>query len=340
MPTFAISGLTKRFGGTTALDALTFTAAAGEFVVVLGPTGAGKTTLLRTLAGLEAPDAGAVAEDGRDITRLPPAERDMAMVFQNFSLYPRLTVYENLAFPLKPKWRGIDKAEIDRRVRWAADLLGLAAKLQNMPTELSGGQQQRVAIGRAIVREPKLFLFDEPLASLDAKLRESMAVEIHRLQRRLGTTMLYVTHDQLEAMGLADRIVVLDRGRILQAGTPDDVYARPATPRVARMLGTPPVNLITPEQFAALFPDRQGAAPTSAATVGIRPEHLSVTPVAASSPAGARVKLVERLGPVTTIVVTWQQIDLRVTAGPGVEISPGAPVTVSVDAPRVLWWGF
>jgi len=330
MPAYRIDNLSKQFDQSTALDGVSFEANAGEFVVVLGPTGAGKTTLLRTIAGLEAPSAGRVLADGQDITRESPAARDMAMVFQNFSLYPRLTVYENLAFPLKPRWRGINADEINRRVTWAAELLGITSKLQSRPTELSGGQQQRVAIGRAIVREPRLFLFDEPLASLDAKLRESMAIEIHRLQRRLNVTMLYVTHDQIEAMGLADRIVVLDKGRVLQIGTPQEVYAKPASPRVARMLGSPPINLLTPAEFSSFL----GQPPASVGTLGIRPEHITLR-----TGGPAKVRLVERLGAITVLVLNYAGIDLRVTVGPIVDVKIGDDFTPSVDPGRVLQWG-
>jgi ABC-type sugar transport system ATPase subunit len=331
MPSYRVENLTKTFGKTTALSGITLDAAAGEFVVVLGPTGAGKTTLLRTLTGLEKADGGKIFEDQTEISPLPPAERDMAMVFQNFSLYPRLTVYENLAFPLRPKWRAMDPKEIDRRVNWAAELLGITTKLKNLPTELSGGQQQRVAIGRAIVREPKLFLFDEPLASLDAKLRESMTVELHRLQRRLKTTMLYVTHDQLEAMGLADRIIVLDEGKILQAGPPEEIYNKPVSPRVARMLGSPPINLISAQEYGALF---SGGVSGSVKTVGIRPEHLKVT----RGGAAAKVKVVERLGATTTLFIESKNVELRASVGPTASFAPGEAVNVAIDAGHVLTW--
>jgi multiple sugar transport system ATP-binding protein len=320
--------VTRRFGRVTAIEGVSLVADEGEFVVVLGPTAAGKTTLLRTICGLEKADGGSVLEDGRDISRQAPAERDIAMVFQNFSLYPRLTVYDNLAFPLRPKWRQIPKAEIDRRVKWAAGLLGMSDKLQQKPTTLSGGQQQRVAIGRAIVREPKLFLFDEPLASLDAKLREQMAVEIHRLQRRLNVTMLYVTHDQIEAMSLADRIVVLDQGKVLQVGTPDEVYNRPASARVARMLGSPPINLFTPDQATTLG---LRSAPTS----GVRPEHVKMIP----NPAGvAKAIVVEHLGPVSVAVLDANGIKVRATVGPTEPVKVGDTFDLSIAPDRVMSW--
>jgi multiple sugar transport system ATP-binding protein len=332
VPRYEVRNLTRRFGKVTALDSVSFVAERGEFIVVLGPTGAGKTTLLRTIAGLEKPDAGQILEDTRDITAAAPAERDMAMVFQNFSLYPRLTVYDNLAFPLRPKWRQTPKEEIDRRVRWAADLLGITQKLAQKPTTLSGGQQQRVAIGRAIVREPRLFLFDEPLASLDAKLREQMAIEIHRMQRRLDVTMLYVTHDQIEAMSLADRIVVLDHGKVLQIGTPDEIYSRPANPRVARMLGSPPINLFTADEAAALGLPR-------AATVGVRPEHVRVSPAAgATNGNAAKVLVSEHLGPCTVLLLDIKGIQVRAVSGPNDEVKPGETVEAHMGAERALVW--
>ena len=333
MPAYEVRNLTKRFGRITALDAVSFSAGEGEFIVVLGPTGAGKTTLLRVIAGLDRPDAGAAFEthsaSSREITALAPPARDMAMVFQNFSLYPRLSVYDNLAFPLRPKWRRMPHHEIDRRVRWAADLLGIADKLEQMPTQLSGGQQQRVAIGRAIVREPRLFLFDEPLANLDAKLREHMTVEIHRLQRRLNVTMLYVTHDQTEAMSLADRVIVLDEGRILQIGAPDEIYRRPASPRVARMFGSPPINLLDAEAARTL-----GIA-IAHHTVGIRPEHVRLK---VSATGAARATLIERLGPMTVVRLDAHGVALRAVTNPSMTVTLGDVFEVSVEADDVIGW--
>jgi multiple sugar transport system ATP-binding protein len=333
MPAYEVRNLTKRFGRIAALDDVSFGAREGEFIVVLGPTGAGKTTLLRVIAGLDQPDAGALVESTagskRDVTPLAPAERDMAMVFQNFSLYPRLSVYDNLAFPLRPKWRRVAGYEIDRRVKWAAEILGITDKLHQMPGQLSGGQQQRVAIGRAIVREPRLFLFDEPLANLDAKLREHMTVEIHRLQRRLNVTMLYVTHDQTEAMSLADRVIVLDGGRILQAGAPDEIYRKPASPRVARMFGSPPINLLSADEAR-----RVGLA-CDAATIGVRPEHVRLKP----SPAGAaRSTLVERLGPMTVVRLDAGGVALRAVTDPSMPVDLGATFDVHIAPEDVIGW--
>ena len=333
MPAYELRNVTRRFGRITALQDISFHAREGEFIVVLGPTGAGKTTLLRVVAGLDPPDTGSIIEsrDGThlDLTPLAPAARDMAMVFQNFSLYPRLSVYDNLAFPLRPKWRRIARDEVDRRVRWAAELLGIAEKLRQMPGRLSGGQQQRVAIGRAIVREPRLFLFDEPLANLDAKLREHMTVEIHRLQRRLNVTMLYVTHDQTEAMSLADRVIVLDEGRILQTGAPDEIYRRPASPRVARMFGSPPINLLD-----AADARRLGII-TASRTIGVRPEHVRLHPTATGF---ARATLIERLGPMTVVRLDARGVSLRAVSDPSVPVRLGDAFEVSVSPDDLNGW--
>jgi multiple sugar transport system ATP-binding protein len=333
MPAYELHELTRRFGRIAALDHVSFAAREGEFIVVLGPTGAGKTTLLRVIAGLDRPDAGSVFESRSgstvNVTALAPAARDVAMVFQNFSLYPRLSVYENLAFPLRPKWRRIASAEIDRRVTWAAGLLGITEKLGQMPAQLSGGQQQRVAIGRAIVREPRLFLFDEPLANLDAKLREQMTVEIHRLQRRLNVTMLYVTHDQTEAMSLADRVIVLDEGRILQTGTPDEIYRKPVSPRVARMFGSPPINLLNAEAARRL-----GIA-SPQRTIGIRPEHVRLKP----NPTGAaRSTLIERLGPMTVVRLDVNGIAVRAVIDPIMPVGLGQTFDIDVEERDVIGW--
>jgi multiple sugar transport system ATP-binding protein len=333
MPAYEVRSLTKRFGRITALDDVNVTASEGEFIVVLGPTGAGKTTLLRVMAGLDRADAGSISEisDGKklDITALAPAARDMAMVFQNFSLYPRLSVYDNLAFPLLPTWRRIPCDEIDRRVRWAAELLGITEKLGQMPAQLSGGQQQRVAIGRAIVREPRLFLFDEPLANLDAKLREHMTVEIHRLQRRLNVTMLYVTHDQAEAMSLADRVIVLDAGRILQTGTPDDVYRKPASPRVARMFGSPPINLLDADEAQRL------GITSASRTIGIRPEHVRLR---RNESGPARSTLVERLGPMTVVRLDVRGVVIRAAIDPTESVALGGVFDIAIDQGDVTGW--
>lgn len=337
MPAYAIEGLTVAFGGKAglprALDGVTFQVQAGELLVVLGRTGAGKTTLLRVLAGLQKPDAGRILEDGGpqgalDISAQPPHRRDMAMVFQNFSLYPRMTVRENLSFPLQARALALPAAGIRARVEESAAILGLTDKLDRMPGQLSGGELQRVAIGRALVRRPKLFLMDEPLASLDAKLRERMVLEIHRLQRSLGCGMIYVTHDHREAMGLADRILVLDKGRILQTGAPEEIYGHPADTRVARMLGRPAINILTAEEAGVL-----GLPLSGRCLVGIRPESWRATP----DPAGpATAAVVEHLGAHVALVLELQGLVLRVTAPPGLRAKAGDRFRLAVEPGGIL----
>jgi multiple sugar transport system ATP-binding protein len=252
-PALRLSGVSHRYGSTVALEDVSLDVGADELVVVLGPSGAGKTTLLRTIAGLEVPAAGRVELHGDDVTTWTPAQRDVAFVFQNFSLYPGWTVRRNLAFPLlAPARRAVrgDTEEIAERIDWAARLLGIERLLERPAENLSGGEMQRVAIGRAIVRRPRLFLLDEPLTNLDAKLRQQLRVELVVLRRQLGIPMVYVTHDQSEALSMGDRVVVLNAGRVLQQGTAQQVYDRPLTPKVARQLGQPAINLIPLRRFA------------------------------------------------------------------------------------------
>ena len=245
MATVTLEGLRKVFPGKppmVALEGLDLEIGDGELLILVGPSGCGKTTALRCVAGLEKPTAGRILIGEQEVQELPPKRRDVAMVFQNYALYPHLTVYHNLAFGLKE--HRVPRAEVDRRVREMSRILGLDALLGRRPAQLSGGQSQRVAMGRALVREPRLFLLDEPLSNLDAKLRGQMRAEIQQLQRRVGVTSLYVTHDQAEAMTLGDRIVVLNQGRLLQLGTPEDVFRRPVNLFVAAFMGTPSMNLL------------------------------------------------------------------------------------------------
>ncbi len=259
-----------RHGGTPAVRGLTLTVAEGEFMVLVGPSGCGKSTLLRLVAGLETPDTGTISIGGRVVNAVPPKDRDLAMVFQNYALYPHLTVFDNLAFGLK--LRNTPRPEIAARVRAAADQLGLGDVLDRLPKALSGGQRQRVAVGRALVRQPKLFLFDEPLSNLDSQLRTATRTEIARLHLRLGATMLYVTHDQVEAMTLGDRICVLKDGCIMQVAAPLELYHRPANLFVAGFMGSPPMNFIQ----GTLQPSAAGvvfsAAPTAGATPSLLPD--------------------------------------------------------------------
>src|SRR6185503_9371101 len=260
----ALEQVTKRFGAVKAVDAVSFRAAKGKFVVLLGPSGCGKSTLLRLIAGLEEVSEGKILIEGRDVTALDPTRRRISMVFQSYALFPHLTVAENIIFGLKV--RKLPPVERRERLARVAELVGLAKQLDRKPQQLSGGQRQRVALARAIVSQNPICLMDEPLSNLDAQLRHDMRVEIRALQRRLGMTVVYVTHDQVEAMSMADHVVLLREGKIEQEGTPAELYARPATTFAARFIGTPAMNLIP---FQALQP---GAA--AGLTAGIRPEHI------------------------------------------------------------------
>jgi sn-glycerol 3-phosphate transport system ATP-binding protein len=313
MATLSLNKVRKIYpGGLEAVKGIDLKVPDGAFCVLVGPSGCGKSTLLRMIAGLESITEGAIEIDGRVVNGLEPAERDIAMVFQNYALYPHMSVYDNMAYGLRN--RGTPKAEIDRKVRTAAETLELAQLLDRRPRQLSGGQRQRVAMGRAIVRDPKVFLFDEPLSNLDAKLRGQMRVEIKRLQRDLGVTSVYVTHDQLEAMTLADVLVVMNAGRVEQVGAPLDVYEQPETTFVASFIGAPPMNLLAPADLAA-----GGATvadlPAGCATVGIRPEDLAAVTrdgeadgivfdvvVVALEPVGAESYLYGRMGKTAVIV--------------------------------------
>ncbi|QIG48536.1 ABC transporter ATP-binding protein [Nordella sp. HKS 07] len=287
MADIALRNVTKRFKSVTAVDGLTLDIADGEFTVLLGPTGAGKTTTLRIVAGLETPDQGEVWIDGRNARGLAPAARDVTFVFQQYSLYPHLSVFDNLAFPLRSPARGIPEPEIRRRVEEVAGLLRIGHKLASKSTQLSGGEMQRVAIGRALVRRPSVYLMDEPLSSLDAKLRADLRLELKRIQQELGATILYVTHDQIEAMTMANRIGVIDKGRLIQLGSPRQIYEDPDSVYVAQRFGQPQINLLP----AGLLPN--GALPRGAATVGARTEHLGLRKDGAGQ---AQVEWVEHLG--------------------------------------------
>jgi sn-glycerol 3-phosphate transport system ATP-binding protein len=305
MATLQLQALSKHFGATSVLQALDLSLASGEMLVIVGASGCGKSTLLRLVAGLESPSGGKILLDGVDITANDPSRRDIAMVFQNYALYPHMTVAQNMAYALK--LRGEAKAEIDRKVADAASLLGLDALLTRRPGQLSGGQRQRVAMGRAIVRQPKLFLFDEPLSNLDAKLRVTMRAEIRRLQRRLGVTSLYVTHDQVEAMTMADRLIVMQEGRAAQIATPMEVFARPANLFVAQFMGAPAMNILNAAQAGIPAP--------ADAMAGIRPEDVTLT----DSGSILAINLVEPLGAETLIhgrLPCGQRLTLRRPGGP------------------------
>ena len=306
MTTLEIKGAVKRYpNGALAVKGVDVTVEEGELVVFVGPSGCGKSTLLRMVAGLESVTEGEIVLDGRLVNDIEPANRNIAMVFQNYALYPHMSVYRNLAYGLKN--RGTPRDEIDRKVREAADLLQIADFLERKPSQLSGGQRQRVAMGRAIVRDPAIFLFDEPLSNLDAKLRNQMRLEIKRLQRRLETAAIYVTHDQVEAMTLADRIVVLNNGEIEQVGTPAQVYGHPASTFVASFIGAPPMNLLEARtgDGAVAIGDSRLAAPVRAngpVTLGIRPERAHfANGEAADDMLRMTVDTVEELGAVRLV---------------------------------------
>lgn len=301
MAKIVLNNVRKTYGGNIeAIKGVSLTIEDGELAVLVGPSGCGKSTLLRMIAGLESITSGEISIGERVVNALEPSERDIAMVFQNYALYPHMTVRQNLAYGLKN--RNTPKAEIERRIDEAAKALEIAPFLDRKPRQLSGGQRQRVAMGRAIVREPAAFLFDEPLSNLDAKLRVQMRVEIKRLQRSLATTSVYVTHDQMEAMTLADRLVVLNGGRIEQVGAPIDLYEKPASAFVATFIGSPSMNLIScrPEDAARghwSFSDNL-RVPQSAATLGVRPENLTLADEAGAFDftASVRVGAVELVG--------------------------------------------
>ncbi|MBJ3785036.1 sn-glycerol-3-phosphate import ATP-binding protein UgpC [Devosia sediminis] len=325
MATIDLIDLKKNYGNVPAVKGVNLRVADGELIVLVGPSGCGKSTLLRMVAGLETVSEGRIEIGGRDVVKAEPAERDIAMVFQNYALYPHMTVRGNLEYGLKN--RGTPRAEIDRRVQEAADILEIGALLDRKPRQLSGGQRQRVAMGRAIVREPAAFLFDEPLSNLDAKLRVQMRVEIRKLQRRLKTTSLYVTHDQLEAMTLADRLVVMNGGLVEQIGTPTEVYDRPATVFVAGFIGSPPMNLIPVSSLSGA----PAALPRNTDIIGIRPDALFLDPQGGDAIALAgKVELLEPIGGESHLHVrldsSGQSVVLSVPGRP--DIAEGSAVTL------------
>jgi len=322
MATVSMRGVRKSYGGTIeVIQGIDMEITDGEFIVIVGPSGCGKSTLLRMVAGLEKITGGEIAIDGRVVNELEPKDRDIAMVFQNYALYPHMSVYDNMSYGLKI--RGMSKSEIDERVKRAARTLEIEPFLERKPRQLSGGQRQRVAMGRAIVREPKAFLFDEPLSNLDAKLRVQMRVEIKKLQRQLGVTSIYVTHDQVEAMTMGDRLIVMNKGVAEQIGTPIDVYAQPASLFVAAFIGSPSMNFLETRVGSDGLLTLDGASlrpktridPGRAVTIGIRPEHL-----AAGSGFDLKVELVELLGADTLVYGRLSDGKALVVRLPGTEV--------------------
>ena len=330
MAEVCLRNVSKSFGSQIALEDVSLTVPDGAFVVLLGPTGAGKTTTLRLVSGLDRPDKGEILINGQNVVGLAPARRNVAMVFQQYSLYPHLTVRENLAFPLKSPILRTPRDEIERKIAKVANTLQIAHKLDNRATELSGGEMQRVSIGRALVRDPQIFLMDEPLSSLDAKLRSDLRIELKRIQSDLGATMLYVTHDQIEAMTMATHVGVLDHGRLVQFGTPREIYEDPVSIYAASRLGSPKVNILP----ADIFP----GAPAGADKIGLRPEHIRI-----GNGVDATVSRVEHLGDQTrlhlviggTTLTTLTQAHTTLKQGDTVAITPHNPLYFDANGDRM-----
>ncbi|MDF2863868.1 MAG: transporter ATP-binding protein [Achromobacter mucicolens] len=331
MSSIVLDNLTKQYAGAAAIQGVSFTVPAGSFTVLLGPSGCGKSTTLRMIAGLDTPTSGSIRIGDRDVTQLPPAKRRISMVFQSYALFPHLTVRENILFGLKV--RKEPAKDFDRRLQRVASLLGLTHLLDRKPSQLSGGQQQRVALGRAVISEAPVCLMDEPLSNLDAQLRHEMRREIRALQQSLGITMVYVTHDQTEAMSMADQVVLLRGGRIEQHDTPDGLYARPASEFAARFIGTPPMNLINLSQQAGgtVIAGTQGPvianAPAGAVKLGVRPEHIRID----GDGIAATVESVEYFGADSIVVC-------RIGDTSGVAVRVGGHLRASAGEPLRLSW--
>lgn len=324
MAEVSLKGVSKNFETVAAVTNLSLDIADGEFIVLLGPTGAGKTTTLRLVAGLERADAGTIKIAGRNVDAVAPAARDVAFIFQQFSLYPHLSVFDNLAFPLRSPARRKSEDEIKRRVHEVAELLRISQKLGNRSTQLSGGEMQRVAIGRALVRRPSIYLMDEPLSSLDAKLRADLRLELKRIQEELGATILYVTHDQIEAMTLANRIGVISEGRLIQLGSPREVYQDPQSIYVAQRLGQPQINLLP----AGLLPN--GGLPRGTQTIGARTEHLKITK---KKNGVGTVEWIEHLGDQNRLHLMLGERRITTLVDPDSSLQPGDRLEVSLVKP-------
>ena len=315
-----LQDVSKSFGSQVALDGVNMTVPNGSFVVLLGPTGAGKTTTLRVISGLDKPDKGQILIDGRDVANQIPAQRNVAMVFQQYSLYPHLSVRDNLAFPLRSPMRRTPEDEINRKVGEVAEILQISHKMDNKATELSGGEMQRVSIGRALVRNPQVYLMDEPLSSLDAKLRSDLRIQLKRIQASLGATILYVTHDQVEAMTMATHVGVLDEGKLVQFGSPRDIYEDPVSIYAAGRLGSPKMNVLP----ASLFP----GAPNKAASIGLRPEHIQI-----GTGVKAEVVRVERLGDQTRLHLKTNNVEIMTLTEPHTILKRGDVIAISPKEP-------
>lgn len=315
-----LQNVSKSFGAQAALRDVSITVPDGSFVVLLGPTGAGKTTMLRMVSGLDKPDMGEVTIGGQPVKNLTPAQRNVAMVFQQYSLYPHLTVRENMEFPLKSPLLKTPKAEIARKVAEVAEILQISHKLDNKATALSGGEMQRVSIGRALVRSPAVYLMDEPLSSLDAKLRADLRVELKNIQANLGATFLYVTHDQIEAMTMATHVGVLDHGRLVQFGTPREIYEQPVSVYAAGRLGQPHINILPADLF--------GTSPAGAVSIGLRPEHILQ-----GQGQDSLVKRVEHLGDQTRLHLSYMNHDLITVTDAHTSLKSGDIVKIQPDRP-------
>lgn len=351
-----LRSVSKRFGKVVAVDRVSLTIESGEFFVILGPSGCGKTTLLRLIAGLEVPDEGEIYIDGRLVNDLHPRDRDVAMVFQNYALYPHMTVLNNIMFPLEVRKRelGLSRDEIRRRALEIAKFLGIQDLLERYPRELSGGQQQRVALARALVRKPKVWLLDEPLSNLDAKLRVQMRGELKVLQRRLGITTIYVTHDQVEAMSMADRVAVMNNGRVHQVGPGEELYKRPGDVFVASFIGTPPMNLLgcavvesetlTLNCSGFIVKFEGGLAEILAKVelpeelyLGVRPEDMIVTKDKSSgAQLQGKVVVVEPLGADNIVTLDLNGSIIKVRSTPSMKLDIGETVYLKLDTSKIL----
>jgi len=326
-----LNGVSKSFAATNAVSDMDLTVPDGAFVVLLGPTGAGKTTTLRLIAGLEKADKGSIQIAGTSVNDLTPAQRDVAMVFQQYSLYPHMTVRENLAFPLRSPILKTPRDEIERKVKEVAEVLHIPHKLDNKATMLSGGEMQRVSIGRALVRDPSIYLMDEPLSSLDAKLRADLRVELKRIHAETAATLLYVTHDQIEAMTMSTHVGVLDEGHLVQFGTPREIYENPCSTYVAARLGQPRINLLP----AGLL---QSNGPATAVTIGLRPENITLNNERSSEGRQATIRRIEHLGDQTRLHLTVAEHDIITLTDPqnnwvvGTTINIGAHNPIFFDA--------
>ena len=328
MSKIELQNITKIYDKTIrALDDISFTVNDGEFFVLLGPTGAGKTTTLRAIAGLEKIEKGNILFDEEDVTHAQPAARDTAFVFQQYSLYPHYKVYDNLAFPLRSPLRKVPEDEIKEKITKIAEMLKISAKLNNKATELSGGEMQRVAIGRALVRDPSIYLMDEPLSSLDAKLRESLRVELKNIQLNLGSTILYVTHDQAEATTMADQIGVLENGKIAQIGTPEEIYNQPKSIYVANRLGSPKINILKNDSINT-------SAPSSSTQLGLRPEHIKL----GQGELSGSIKTIESLGAETVVEVEYNGVEILSLYQGIFQGNRGQEIKFAIDNSKLLFF--